>query len=60
MKPARSTYCGECRNDFESGEVVYFAWIENRSFCVECHVALKSKIKDWEPRRVPKEGEEID
>lgn len=60
MKEARSTYCGECRRDFVPGEVVYFAWIENRSFCVECYVKLKSKIKDWEPRLVPKEGEEIE
>lgn len=53
MKPARSSYCGECTKDFESGEVVYFAWIENRSFCGKCHEKLKSKIADWEPRYVP-------
>lgn len=53
MKPARSTYCGECTKDFKPGEVVYFAWIENRSFCAECHLKLKPKIKDWETRYVP-------
>lgn len=58
MKISTSTYCGECHEDFKPGEIVYFAWFENRSFCVECHVKLKSKISDWEPRRIPERGEE--
>lgn len=54
MKAAKSSYCGECERDFESGEIVHYAWIENRSFCSDCYEKLKSKIRDWEKRYVPR------
>lgn len=47
---AKSTYCGECLEDFKDGETVWYAWIENRSFCGKCKQKLD--IKDWEKRIV--------
>ncbi|MFJ8064869.1 hypothetical protein ACIQYS_09570 [Psychrobacillus sp. NPDC096426] len=58
MKEAKSTYCGECQRNFKPGEIVHFAWIENRSFCGKCQVKLQDVIRDWEPRQVPKKEEE--
>lgn len=52
MKPTTLTYCGECERDFYPGEKVWFAWIENRCFCMDCKSKLQ--IQDWEPRKVPK------
>ena len=51
MKEAQSKYCGECERDFVPGEVVWYAWIENRSFCASCKENLN--ISDWEPRKIP-------
>ena len=51
MKEAKSKYCGECEKDFTPGEIVHYAWIENRSFCSTCKSKLD--IKDWEERKVP-------
>ncbi|MFA9459089.1 hypothetical protein ACERJO_20400 [Halalkalibacter sp. AB-rgal2] len=51
MKIARSTYCGECHEDFKNGQVVWYASIENHSFCSNCKPNLD--IKDREPRKVP-------
>ena len=59
IKFSSSEYCGECEKDFEPGEIVYFTWFENRSFCVECHVKLKPQIADWEPRKIPEGDEEL-
>lgn len=58
MKRSLSKYCGECLKDLEPAEVVFFAQIENRSFCVECRLKLKLKIRDWEPRQIPLKGDE--
>ncbi|MFY0521395.1 hypothetical protein ACOMCU_26800 [Lysinibacillus sp. UGB7] len=55
MKEAKSKYCGECQRDFVPGEIVWYAWIENRSFCSDCKSKLN--IKDWEPRKVPDKNE---
>lgn len=52
MKISTSTYCGECLKDFVDQEIVWFAWIENRSFCGDCQKKLD--IKDWEKRIVKK------
>ncbi|WP_248508805.1 hypothetical protein [Sporosarcina sp. NCCP-2222] len=54
-----SNMCGECERDFRPGEIVYYAWIENRTFCGKCQVKLAPVIKDWEPRLVKKGGESI-
>lgn len=51
MKESKSKYCGECEKDFVPGEIVHYAWIENRSFCSTCKSKLD--IKDWEERKVP-------
>ncbi|GKV54271.1 hypothetical protein NCCP2222_02180 [Sporosarcina sp. NCCP-2222] len=59
MKKALSNMCGECERDFRPGEIVYYAWIENRTFCGKCQVKLAPVIKDWEPRLVKKGGESI-
>ena len=53
LKEAKSNYCGECQRDFKPGEIVDFAWIENRSFCGKCQLKLQAVIRDWEPRQVP-------
>jgi hypothetical protein len=53
LKLSGSSYCGECLEDFKDGETVWYAWIENRSFCGKCKQKLD--IKDWEPR-IYKEG----
>lgn len=53
MKQSISTYCGECERDFKAGEIVHFAWIENRSFCSDCQRKLKPKISEWEERYIP-------
>lgn len=50
MKESKSKYCGECHKDFEPGEIVWFAAIENHSFCSKCKTQLN--IKEWEKRRV--------
>ncbi|MDI2588086.1 hypothetical protein OR571_13410 [Psychrobacillus sp. NEAU-3TGS] len=54
MIEAKSSYCGECQSDFKPGQIVYYAWIENRSFCGKCHIQLRTLIQDWETRQVPK------
>lgn len=48
LRIAKSSYCGECQRDFHDGEIVWYAWIENHSFCTGCKEKLN--IKDWEPR----------
>ena len=45
-------YCGECLEDFTNGQLVYFAWSENRCFCMKCRNKLDDVIKDFEPRKV--------
>lgn len=52
MKETSLTYCGECLQEFKPGQVVWFAWIENRCFCAACQSKLP--IGQWEPRLVPK------
>ncbi|MET3657883.1 hypothetical protein [Sporosarcina psychrophila] len=58
MKKSLSKYCGECQKDFVPGEIVYFTWLENHSFCGNCKRKLVL-INDWETRQIPKRGEEI-
>lgn len=53
MKISTSKYCGECQRDFSPGEIVHYAWIENRSFCSNCQQKLN--IRDWEERKISKE-----
>lgn len=48
MELSGSSYCGECLEDFKDEEIVWYAWIENRSFCSDCKQKLD--IRDWEPR----------
>ena len=50
MKVSTSINCGEFQRNFVFGEIVYFAWIENRSFCSDC--SPKLNFKDWEESRI--------
>lgn len=55
MKTTTLKYCGECQRDFKPGEIVWYAWIENRCFCATCKDRLQ--IQDWEPRKVPERSD---
>lgn len=57
MKESGSKYCGECQIDFKAGEIVYYTWYENRSFCGNCKRLMNERVSaeylDWEQRIVP-------
>lgn len=58
MKKSAHTHCGECRKKFSDGEIVYYTWYENDTFCSYCKTKLNEKVSveylDWKTRIVKK------
>lgn len=58
MKKSAHTHCGECRKAFSAGEVVYYTWYENDTFCSTCkdkiNLVASAEYLDWKARIVKK------
>ena len=56
LKEAAHEYCGECRKDFSPGEIVYYTWYENLTFCGKCKRIMNERVTpsylDWQERVV--------
>ena len=54
MKTAVHEYCGDCRKKFSAGEIVYYTWYENDTFCGTCKAKLSILVSpeylDWQQR----------
>lgn len=54
MKEAAHEFCGECRKDFKPGEIVYYTWYENLTFCGTCKRKMEALVSveylGWQQR----------
>ncbi|WP_107841684.1 hypothetical protein [Metasolibacillus meyeri] len=63
MQKAAHTHCGECRQRFSAGEIVYYTWYENDTFYSNCKAKLNTLVSveylDWQQRIAKKKAGEI-